>query len=427
MVGDINEEHEVPDFDELEMRILLVLPNSIDTFWALLTSCSQSFPQKNEDWQCQILEIISHLPCSGDRTLTMAQKNPNSPVQFQCVYCSKWDSKQPRLSCEDLPVEQWASQLYAKIIQLSSFQASKRTRVFGMVALRRLAKHSHDPQFLDFESSVTGQWCLDSLKSSLRELRIAAARTFSIYFAGTDQAMLGAQDPSAQRQRRNALEFLKTLSERNVPNLYEVCILAWGQIGRVVTDDELGFALFGLVGFLGHRHTIVSAWAFNELLNLADARGMSPRRLFRPFWSSLAFSVVQDVVAKPQTANAVAELLQLRGGVTELLLLVQQHALPWLVIKKKKDVIQKIAEARNEVGLLQSCLHSTNFAPILAHLLIQDAPDPGEYAMTTLGEITETFKTTAVAELVGAEPLLLALELFKAAADGDENRKKRVS
>ena len=295
-----------------------------------------------------------------------------------------------------------------------------------MIALRRLAKHSHDPRFLDFEASVTGQWCLDSLKSSIRELRIAAARTFSIYFAGIDQATLGSDEPSVRRKRKNALEYLKTLSERDVPHLHEVCILAWGQVGRVVTDDELGLALFGLVAFLGHRSSIVSAWAFNELLNLADARGVTPRRLFQPFWSSLAFSVVQDVVSKPQTANAVAELLQLRG-VPGLLLLVQQYALPWLVIRKKRDVIQKIAEARNEEEIFRPCLDGTNFASILAHLLIQEVPDPEEYVMTMMGDIAETLRNVPLVEIIGSEPLLLALELLKAAADGDEHRKKRVS
>lgn len=43
-----------------------------------------------------------------------------------------------------------------------------------MAAVRRIAKHSVDSDFLDIELSVTAQWCLKSLQSSIRELRVAA-------------------------------------------------------------------------------------------------------------------------------------------------------------------------------------------------------------------------------------------------------------
>ena len=46
--------------------------------------------------------------------------------------------------------------------------------VTAMIALRRFAKHCRDVEFLDLEVSVPAQWCLKSLQSSMRELRIAA-------------------------------------------------------------------------------------------------------------------------------------------------------------------------------------------------------------------------------------------------------------
>ncbi len=44
----------------------------------------------------------------------------------------------------------------------------------GNIAWRRLVLHSVDAEFLDLETSTAGQWCLQSLKSSVRELRVAA-------------------------------------------------------------------------------------------------------------------------------------------------------------------------------------------------------------------------------------------------------------
>jgi serine/threonine-protein kinase ATR len=43
-----------------------------------------------------------------------------------------------------------------------------------MFALRRFALHFPNADLLDLEVSNLGQWCLKSLRSSVRELRIAA-------------------------------------------------------------------------------------------------------------------------------------------------------------------------------------------------------------------------------------------------------------
>jgi serine/threonine-protein kinase ATR len=320
-----------------------------------------------------------------------------------------------------------ASKIFVKIIESQSFQRSRRPRVFGMVALRRLVKHNSDPSFFDFETSVPGQWCLDSLKSSVRELRIAAGRTFGTYFSGRLNKWYDKN--VIRRKQKNALEYLKTLSDRDLPHFHEACILAWGQVGRVISDDELGLVLLGLIEFLGNSNTIVSAWAYNELLNVADARGLPPKRLFQPFWSSLAFSVVKDLVSKPQTASKIAELLQLAGGVPELLRLLQSYALPWLVLKKKRDVIQKIAEARigDDKDCSVPCMDYRHIYSILALLLVQDVPDVTSFAMELLRHVSPRFEKTELVELLRTDPTIMALELFKLAADGDEERSVRVS
>lgn len=43
-----------------------------------------------------------------------------------------------------------------------------------MISLKRLIVHTDDPEVFDLETSLLGQWCLKSLQSSMRELRIAA-------------------------------------------------------------------------------------------------------------------------------------------------------------------------------------------------------------------------------------------------------------
>jgi len=261
------------------------------------------------------------------------------------------------------------------------------------------------------------------LNSSIRELRIAAGRALGVFLA--DVAAPGFDKDVTKRNRTNALGILKSLSDKNNTEMHETCILAWGQVGRVASDSELNLVLIKLIEYLGHRNMMVSAFAFNELLNLAHSRSVSPRRLFQPFWSSIAYSVVKDMLSRPQTTRMVAELLQL--SISGLLRLVQRHALPWLILTKKRDIVQKIAEARGESDTWQACLDTANFPPIIALLMIQDAPDIAEMSMSLLKQASAHFEGLTLVELLRTEPLLISLELLKSGVDANETRKTRVS
>lgn len=63
---------------------------------------------------------------------------------------------------------------FARLIELPVFQQCRRPRVVAMMALRRFALHSIEPDFLNVQTSPLASWCVKSLKSSIRELRIAA-------------------------------------------------------------------------------------------------------------------------------------------------------------------------------------------------------------------------------------------------------------
>lgn len=294
--------------------------------------------------------------------------------------------------------------------------------MFAMVALRRMARHSTGNEFWDIEKSGPGQWCLQSLQSHIRELRIAAGRALSVFIA--EPATPEFDSEVLQRNRSNVLKFLRSLSEKESAHLYETSIMAWGQVGRAMSVDGLNLVVIKLVEYLGHRNMIVSAFAFNEILNLAEFRGESSAQLFQPFWRSLAFAVVKDLVSNPQTARMVADLMQ--TSVSSLLLMLQKDALPWLVLHKKRDVIQKIAEARGETDTWQPCLDASNLPSILALLLIQDQPDIVEYAMSALTHISAHVAGTELVLLLRTDPLAIALELLKAGADATEDRRSRV-
>lgn len=314
--------------------------------------------------------------------------------------------------------------MFVGIIKLPAFMASRRPRVVAMLSLRRILQHSPDAQFWDLQRpGGLGQWCTQSLQSSIRELRLAAGRALAAFLGGYGHAT--CQESILDRNRVYVVGVLKLLSDKNVSHLHETCIAAWGQVGRVAPDEELNLVLLQLLDYLGHRNMIVSAFAFNEILAVADARRVIPRQLFASFWRTLGITAIKDLVSKPQTSKMVAELLH--TSVPVLLRLVQTHALPWLVLTKKKEVIQKIAEARGEKETWEALIDGHNLGATLALLLVQDVPNLPDYCMTLFRLVSPHFDDFSLVDLLASEPTLTALELFKACGDADDARKPRVS
>jgi serine/threonine-protein kinase ATR len=372
--------------------------------------------------QCDAMNLLAYLPCAADNTLNFVQDKTTSSIHLQCSFCSQNDVGSSRPSCLDESVKKVAVECFTKLVRLPSFLESQRPRVVALVSLRRMIKHFPDRDLWDLERSGLGQWSLQSLQSSIRELRIAAGRAVAELLK--DPRDTGVTEDIIQRNRGNALSILKSLSDKDAPHLSETCIMAWGQIGRVVPLEELNLVLIKLTEYLGHRNTTVSAFSFNEILNLAEARGTTTMRLFEPFWKNLAFLVVKDMVSRPQTTRMVAELFQIR--VTDLLCRLQVHALPWLVLTKKKEVIQRITEARGEAEIWRPCLETANLAHILSLLLVQEVPDVETYVMALFKHVSPHFETFSLVDLLKVDPLPTALELLKLSGSGDEVRRSRV-
>jgi serine/threonine-protein kinase ATR len=199
--------------------------------------------------------------------------------------------------------------------------------------------------------------------------------------------------------------------------------------------------LVKLIDYLGHKNLIAPATAFNEvgvpsivlvdtcspagkILGLARFRRTNPKQLLRPYWRILAFSAIKDFTTRPRTARLLAELLELPP--VDFILLIHSHALPYLVLHKKTDVIDKIAEISGK-QTWEVCLDKENLAPILAALLVQETPDVPGQSKELLRQISSHFDAADMVELVRVEPVMTALELLKAAADSEDSRKPHVS
>ena len=100
------------------------------------------------------------------------------------------------------PLHAAISLVFSELIRPPAFLESRKQRIAAMVALGSVARQTLDPAFLDLEVSTPGQWCLQSLNSSMRELRIAAGRTLTGFLIDRGNCSL---DDLLARNRKNAI------------------------------------------------------------------------------------------------------------------------------------------------------------------------------------------------------------------------------
>lgn len=380
--------------------------------------------------RCSTIQLLTRFICACDGTLIHTTADPSL---LQCSFCSNKGTQECRPDCQDMPGQSLIVEILTRLIGLPSFLESRRPRVVAMIELRRVILHSADAEVLDLEKSALGQWCLQALQSSIRELRIAAGRAITLFLQRNIAKDLGPE--ILNKNTANALSFLKSVSDRDAPSIKETCLMAWGQVGRVVSDDGLNLVLVKMLELLGHQNPVISAVALNEITNLATYRKTTPRRLLEPFWRNLAYLTIKDIFTRPQTTQMVADLL--KTSITELLLIIQSHALPWLVLHRKKDIIQRFLDARRE-ALAPSqrdgeetwamlYIDDANNSTIFARLLVQDEVDIEDYIRSILSDVCQTDEVPSLKELVSSNPVPITLELLKMSGEGDDSMRTTVS
>ena len=162
-----------------------------------------------------------------------------------------------------------------------------------------------------------------------------------------------------------------------------------------------------------------------QIQSLAQSTDVTPMRLFRPFWRSIAITVVKDLQNRPQVAQQLSDLLG--TTVSEFLVWTATHTLPYLILMRRHDTLRRIAQAHEgDASVWSICVEPVNMAAILAFLLVQPSTDPERMITTLLGETSTEFKEWNLADLVRMEPILTAFELLKAAGEDDEGRKPKV-
>jgi serine/threonine-protein kinase ATR len=143
-----------------------------EDFLTLYRAC---FTELNNDDRCKAIVSLGRIPCAASGSLTVTRNENDTIRDSKCSLC---EGTQPPDSALDTERCQATSNeailTFSNLVKSSSFLDSRRPRVLAMIALKSFTVHFENREFVDLEVSNLGQWCLQSLRSSIRELRVAA-------------------------------------------------------------------------------------------------------------------------------------------------------------------------------------------------------------------------------------------------------------
>lgn len=137
----------------------------------VLTSNRNSFESLPEPHKSEILKLMGKFSCAVTKNLV---QKPSEIGTRETVFCHACDGE--HLQPELLPERETLQ--FEELWSIFNFILPKLTRTPGpriaaMVALKRILMHSPGSNQMHLSSSTAGEFCLHSLRSSVRELRVA--------------------------------------------------------------------------------------------------------------------------------------------------------------------------------------------------------------------------------------------------------------
>jgi serine/threonine-protein kinase ATR len=376
---------------------------------------SLRFRELSETDQCTVLELLGLAACADSSEQPSEIPNPASPSACDDCDSDSGNADTVRKVTCNLDL------LKTFVALLPLIQKSIQARTIGLLSLRRLLTHTDSYNYLGIAHSPLGEWCLQSLRSSSRDIRIAASSALRVFMRS-----LPLLPPDIIYQNRfMALEFLQSLWNKNETTFQETTILALTQIAQVCGDEELNIVLVRLVEYLGHPNPYISGLVYGELSKLAYSMKLPVAALLRPFWRTIGVTVIKNFQNRPSIAQYLCDLLGME--VDGLLMLIEEFALPYLVLTRKHDLILRIALIHGpSMSPFDLCTQRRNLASILSFLLGQYSADLEDSIMSLLSEVSPDFKEQDLGGWVRLNPEYIACELLKAIVDAGESRRSKA-
>ena len=162
-----------------------------------------------------------------------------------------------------------------------------------------------------------------------------------------------------------------------------------------------------------------------QLQNLSSHSPATALRLFEPYWRTLAVAIVVDLSKRPQICQQVCDLLGI--AVQRFLVMTQSYTIPFLILTKRRDILQRIAAANGpDDSIMSICLEEEQLAAILASLLLNTSSEPDATIASLLSEASPEFRDIDIQEIFRSDPTRIAFELLKAAGGSNEGIQLRA-
>ena len=138
----------------------------------LIYPCTRtSYEELSESKKTELLDILGKICCATTEKLL---RKPSDIIKRETLFCQICDTdhhQNDRAENEEHPG-------FEEIWSLFNFILPRLTRTPGprisaMVALRRILMHAPNSNQMHISNSASGEFCLHSLRSSIRELRVA--------------------------------------------------------------------------------------------------------------------------------------------------------------------------------------------------------------------------------------------------------------
>ncbi|EFW15003.1 conserved hypothetical protein [Coccidioides posadasii str. Silveira] len=219
-------------------------------------SIMDAFPDLSANEKCETLLHLGHLACALSGSITIEERMDVPSSIYRCAICDSSGWKTASAICKQ---RQRFDELRATLASLiPTLRRFAECRVAGMLALQNILIHDSKSEGSQLGGAPYGEFCLQSLCSSVRELRIAAGKTMAIFLRA----------PLDEDVRRNnfviALKYLQQLQEKNELSVQETCIMVLRRIAEVSGDEEMNIVLLRLLEYLGHTSPFISGVAYTE-------------------------------------------------------------------------------------------------------------------------------------------------------------------
>jgi serine/threonine-protein kinase ATR len=138
----------------------------------LIYLCKRSsYEGLSESKRTELLDILGKICCATAEKLL---RKPSAVIKRDTLFCQTCDTDQyqnDRSGNEEHSEFEEIWSLFNFI--LPRLKRAPGPRISAMVALRRILMHAPNSNQMHISNSASGEFCLHSLRSSIRELRIA--------------------------------------------------------------------------------------------------------------------------------------------------------------------------------------------------------------------------------------------------------------